>query len=333
MKSKIKPMATAERVRLSDVVPLDTPFTVYIYPTTFCNFRCTYCGHSLGKETMKEVYDLDFETMEMDTFKLIIDLLKAFPRKLKVLSLTGHGEPLINENLSDMVRYAKENNISEKIEFISNGSLLTNEVSNNLIDAGLDCLKLSIQGVTAKSYKKVCNYNIDYEEFIKQVEYFYNNRKNCQLYVKTMDIALSENERELFYKTYENISDRMYIEEVRNVYSGVSSTENINVTKDRYGRTHEKRHVCPLCFFGLGILPNGDVKPCDSVYKPIILGNVRDSSLIDMWNGKILKEFRRTQLKGERYSNEKCKVCIAPDDVSHPLDELDAKAQEILKKL
>lgn len=326
-------MATEERVKLSDVVPLDTPFTVYIYPTTFCNFKCTYCGHSLGKEKMKEEYDLDFETMEMDTFRLIIDQLKKFPQKLKVLSLTGHGEPLINKNLPDMVRYAKDSNISEKIEFISNGSLLTNEISKNLINAGLDCLKLSIQGVTAQSYKEVCNYDIDYKEFINQVEYFYNNKEDCQLYVKTMDVALSENEDKLFYKTYENISDRMYIEEVRNVYSGVSSTGNIDVTKDRYGRTHKKRHVCPLCFFGLGILPNGDVKPCDSVYKPIILGNVKEVSVTDMWNGKILKEFRKTQLKGERYSNKKCKVCIAPDDVSHPLDELDTKAQEIMGKL
>ena len=83
----------------------------------------------------------------------------------------------------------------------------------------------------------------------------------------------------------------------------------------------------------LGIFPNGDVEPCDTIYKPVVLGNVNETSLLEMWNGEKLKEFRKMHLLKNRYSNDKCRVCCAPDDVSHPEDELDSLASEVIKRL
>lgn len=330
MGSEIRPIADDKREILANVIPLDTPYTIYIFPTNFCNFSCNYCGHSLGTEKMIEEYDFNLGIMNMDTFEKIIDQISHFPKKLKVLSLTGHGEPLLNKNLSKMIKYAKDKKVADRIEFISNGSILTNELSDKLLDAGLDCLRISVQGISESKYKDICGYEIDFKKFIDRITYFYNRKGDCKLYVKTMDIALDEGEENIFYKIFENISDRMFIEECRPVYSGVESTKDIKVQRDRYGREHQGRKVCPLCFFSLGILPNGDVKPCDSIYKPIILGNIRETEILDMWNGKELNKFRLIHLREGRYVNEKCRVCCAPDDVSHPQDELDQRVEELV---
>lgn len=331
--AEIKSSAGLERKILSEVVPIHTPFSAYIFVTNICNFRCIYCGHSLGYEKMKEQYDFSAEQMSLEIFCQIIDQMAEFPEKLKVISLTGHGEPLLNKELPEMIAYAKQRKVAEKIEFISNASILTKELSDKLIAAGLDCLRVSLQGLSAEKYLEVCDYKLDFEVFISQLKYFYQHKKNCQLFVKIMDIALEANEEEKFYNIFDEISDRMFIEECRPVYAGVEKTEKISITHDRYGREHAPRLVCPLCFFMLGILPNGDVKPCDAIYKPVILGNIRENSLLEMWQGQTLKDFRLMQLRKERNNNTACKSCCAPDDVAHPEDELDSKSISIMERI
>ncbi|GAU75654.1 radical SAM/SPASM domain-containing protein [Fusibacter sp. 3D3] len=331
MKSNIMPLYGLERTKLAEAVPLETPFSIFVFPTTFCNFRCNYCGHSMGLSKMKNLYDFEPQHMEMSVYLKVIEQLKAFPSKLKLLSLTGHGEPLLNPKIADMVKIAKESNVAERIEIISNGSLLNKEVADALIDAKLDTLKISLQGMSDKSYLKTCGTEISFEKLIYNLNYYYSHKQQGKLFVKIMDIALDEGEEVLFYNTFENSSDRMFIEKVRPVYSGVNYDLELTTTMDRYGNIHKNRNVCPLPFFMLGIFPNGDVEPCDTIYKPVILGNVKEHSLIEMWNGDILKEFQLSHLLLKRSENSKCATCCAPNDVSHDEDDLDFDAFNLSK--
>lgn len=322
------------RVKLSDALPLDTPFSVFVFPTTYCNFHCVYCAHSMDAAGMREHYGLVQQTMDMDTYRTVLRQLRQFPRKIKLLSLTGQGEPLMNRQLPEMIRLARDAGVAERIEIITNGSLLTPELSDALIGAGLDGLRISVQGLDSRKYVAVCGCQIDFDRFIQNIRYFYQHKGQCDLFVKIMDAALDEGEDKKFYQIFDSISDRMYIECCRPVYSGVEFTENMDATViDRYGNTHPPRKVCPLSFFMLSVFPDGDVEPCDSIYKPIVLGNVHTSTLQEMFLGERLREFQRQQLLGRRYDNEKCAVCCAPDDVSHPLDVLDDSAGGLLARL
>jgi radical SAM protein with 4Fe4S-binding SPASM domain len=333
MPSEIKPVCGLKRTRLSEKIPLSTPYSVYIFPTTFCNFKCIYCAHSLGLEEMEKRYDFSRETMTMETYEKVIEQLKEFPEKIKMLSLTGQGEPLINKNIGKMVSIAKESEAFERIEIISNGALLTPKITDELINAGLDTLRISLQGLSADKYKNICGADIKFDEFMENIRYFYKNKRETSLFVKIMDVSLNSGEEEKFYELFSDYSDRMYIEKMLPAYDGVKLTEKMEVEYDRYGRKIEKRKVCPLPFFMLGVLPNGDVEPCDTIYKPIIIGNVHSDSILNMWNGKILKEFWKVQLKGMKNTNGKCSMCCAADDVAHPQDVLDNDAQKILDLL
>ena len=126
----------------------------------------------------------------------------------------------------------------------------------------------------------------------------------------------------------------MYIEQVKPVYDGVSYNEKVSeVTTDRYGNNHEKRYVCPQPFYMLSLWPNGDVAPCDAIYKANPLGNVRNEDLVDMWGSAGLKQFRKLQLEKKRACHEACSRCCAPDDVSHVSDVLDPYSDQILMRL
>lgn len=331
--SEIKPLAGLERQCLKDVIPLRTPYAAYIFPTNLCNFMCNYCGHSLGLTRMKKEYDFCAENMSMDTYRRIIDQLKEFPEQLKVISLTGHGEPLVNRELEEMVAYAKKSKVAERVETISNASLLTHERSKQLVDAGLDCIRISLQGLSTAKYEAVCKRKVDFSKLVGEIQYLYEHKKQCKVFVKVMDVALEKGEEEAFYQIFRPISDRMYIEQCRPVYSGVEMTEQIECKADRYGRKHESRIVCPLCFYMVGVHPNGDVSPCETIYKPLTLGNVYKDTLIHMWNSKKNREFQKMQLRRERLQNGACARCCAPDDVAHPEDILDGSEKELMKKL
>ena len=333
MEGKILPLAGLERTILKQAVPLDTPFSVYIYPTNFCNFRCTYCAHSLGKQGFEQKYGFPMEQMELPTYRRCIDHLAEFPRPLKTLSLTGQGEPLLHPYLPEMVAYAKGRGVTRRVEFMSNGALLNQHLSSALVDAGLDCIRISLQGLTSEKYRRICGVSLDFERLVSEISWLYCHRKQCQFFGKIMDIALEPGEEQRFYDLFQPIADRVYIEQCRPVYAGVEATQNLHTDADRYGREHLPRKVCPLCFFMMGIFPNGDVFPCETIYRPVCLGNVNDSHLVELWNSDTMRRFWEMQLSGQKNENPGCAQCCAPDDVSHPEDVLDDEAEILLERL
>ncbi len=319
----IKPAYGETRVKLKDVIPLRTPYAIYFFPTNLCNFRCTYCAHGGGLQSFEKEYGLKLETMTLETFKRAIDQISNFEDKLKVINLSGQGEPLINRDLPEMIAYAKSKDVTDRIEIITNGSLLNHEISERLVNSGLDTVRISLQGVTSKKYKDICGKDIDFDKFVEEIKYLYSIKKQCEIFVKVMDISLDEGEEEKFYEIFKDISDRMYVEKCKPVYDGVESTKEIDITVDRYGNENEHRYVCPLPFYMLGILPDGTISPCETIYVPDIIGNVWTDNINEVWTGQKMKDFQEMQMKKLRHTNPKCAKCCAPNDVSRPEDVLD----------
>ncbi|MHB8172582.1 MAG: radical SAM protein, partial [Thermincolia bacterium] len=95
------------RQKLGDILPLNTPLSIHIQTSNACNFRCNYCAQSLSIEQLKSM-DIDRKLMTYQTFTKIADQIRDFPEQVKVLNLTGFGEPLINKELPEMICYAKK---------------------------------------------------------------------------------------------------------------------------------------------------------------------------------------------------------------------------------
>jgi len=321
-----------DRVKLADVVPLNVPFTLNIFPSNVCNFRCTYCAQSLGKDYLLKKYDFPQEIMKMEILERIIEQSKEFGRKYKLVSFMGHGEPLCNRALAEMVHKVKEADIAERIDIITNASLLTPSYADQLIKAGLDVLRVSLQGISGGAYFKTCGVHIDFDKFVGNLSYFYHNKKQCKVYVKTVDTALEEGDEKRFFNIFGEICDRIYIDKVKPVYSGVQYSElERDLLQDRYGNVHEKRMVCPQPFYMLSVWANGDVTPCDALYKACFLGNVREQRLKDLWDSETKKQFCKMQLEKKRESHPACQKCCAPDDVASKEDILDNDADRLIQ--
>jgi radical SAM protein with 4Fe4S-binding SPASM domain len=270
--------------------------------------------------------------MPPEVFELTLEQMRAFPRKLKFVSFTGQGEPLTNRRLPELIARVRRAGVAETTEVITNGARLSPEMSSALIDAGLDRVKISLQGVSSQTYKAVAGVTLDFDELVDNVRFLYERKGGMQLFVKVMDISLAPGEDRLFYQLFGDIADRIYIETCRPAYPGVNyDGKTLPVIMDRFGRRHEKRIVCPLAFFHLAVWPDGDVVPCDTILKPIVLGNVKRETLAELWNGPAHRAFCGMQLRKERMTaNRECARCVAPDDVCHPEDALDQEAERII---
>src|SRR5258708_1193331 len=121
---------------------LSLPRSIYIEPTSRCNELCQQCPRTLLSR--EDDRDLSFEN-----FRYIVD---QFPVLERVV-LHGLGEPLLNKDLPQMIRYLKAR--GAYVLFNSNGILLNAKRGQELIDARLDEYRLSMDGATRETYARV----------------------------------------------------------------------------------------------------------------------------------------------------------------------------------
>jgi MoaA/NifB/PqqE/SkfB family radical SAM enzyme len=117
---------------------------VYIEPTSICNLDCVTC--------MRNVWDEPLGRMSEVTFSHVLDSLKALD-PLPTVFFGGFGEPLAHPGLIAMVRAVKS--LGAHVEMITNGILLDERRSLELVKAGLDFLWVSLDGASAENYADV----------------------------------------------------------------------------------------------------------------------------------------------------------------------------------
>ena len=117
---------------------------LYIEPTNQCNLGCRTCIRNIWDEPMGKMSD--------DVFARIIEGLRDFSPPPTIF-FGGFGEPLFHPEIVRMVAEAKA--LGAPVELITNATLLTPDVSRELIKAGLDRLWVSLDGATPESYADI----------------------------------------------------------------------------------------------------------------------------------------------------------------------------------
>jgi len=206
-------------------------------------------------------------------------------------------------------------------------------MSDALVGAGLDLLKVSVEAVSDEGYREITKRRFDYEQLVERVAYLFEHRQQCKVYAKIIDYGLSDEQKLKFYDDFSSISDYITIDYV----SGWSVTSAVDLKQgyehDRYLDlpTKNKKDVCPFPFYTLSINFNGTVSICCVDWSwSTLVGDLREESLKDLWNGDRLFQFRKMHLLKAGYDNKACRECDARDGLP---DNIDAHADEILSRL
>lgn len=332
MAAEIKPRAEVDnRVKLEKVIPLGTPFTIFIDPSSGCNFQCKFCP--TGDKKLIKQNNRKIMQMNLPLFKKIIDDVNTFDLPIKILRLHKEGEPLLNKNLPEMIKYAKASKNILKVDTTTNASLLTKDLSLKIINAGLDRINISIEGINKKQYKDIANYNIDIEKLIENIDFFYKNKKQCEVSIKIPSNWLEKADKKYFFDTFSNISDLIFIENISNCWPNYE-IQDIKINQDIgvFGDKKVDLKICPYIFYSMIVNSDGTVSACCVDWqRKLILGDTKKDNLKNIWLGKNLRRLQITHLKGNRKKHPICGNCYLAESCSG--DNIDSFASDILKKI
>lgn len=332
MKAKIKPRIDLKnRTKLETVIPLATPFTIFVDPSDLCNFQCKYCPNS-DKEAISKT-NRGLKIMDFELYKRVIDGICEFDKPIKVLRLYKDGEPLLNKRFVDMIKYAKEKKCAEKIDTTTNASLLNPQLSRDIINAGIDRINISIEGVNAQQYMNFSKYKIDFDKFVANIKYLYEHRGNCEIIAKIPGDTLTEEEKKRFYDVFGEIADGVFIEHVMSCWPEFElKNVKVNQKVGIYGQKIKEVQVCPYVFYSFSINSDGLASACFLDWsEKLIIGDAKKESVKDIWNGEKMFQYRKMFLEKKRKDHFFCGKC---GQMSHGLpDDIDKYADELLDKV
>ena len=105
---------------------------LYVEPSSFCNFQCEMCFRNSW-------FDESFANLPYEVFEKTINDL---PYGVETIFFGGMGEPFVHPRILDMLAFSKVKGYN--VEILTNGSMLTEEVVQKLMDMQLNKLWVSI---------------------------------------------------------------------------------------------------------------------------------------------------------------------------------------------
>jgi radical SAM protein with 4Fe4S-binding SPASM domain len=123
------------------VAPM-APSCLYLEVTNECNLTCVTCPLTYGR----------VESPALLTVAKVRELVSQFPSATRMV-LHGIGEPLLNRELPEIIRYLKAE--GKYVLFNSNATLLNARWRQELIDSQLDEFRVSLDATTPESYARV----------------------------------------------------------------------------------------------------------------------------------------------------------------------------------
>jgi len=339
-KAVIKPRINLEgRTALETVIPVATPMVVFVDPASVCNFQCTFCP--TGDRALIAQTGRYQGVMKLALFSKIIDDLQGFERPLKVLRLYKDGEPFLNRDLGAMVAYAKRSGRAPYIDTTTNGSLIDPERLKPVLEAGLDRINISLDGMSRQTYRDFAKYDFDLERFVANVTWLDEHKGGCEVVIKVPGPLIDEEERHRFLRVFGELADRVFVENVAPCWPGfdVEARMEVSISKGIYEQPIGRVDTCPYIFYSMSVNADGLVSACFLDWgRRLIVGDARAQSLPEIWDSEAFNQLRMQHLEGRRRDHAVCGTCgqlthCLPDNIDPHREALRERMAQHLTEL
>ena len=273
------------------------PVRIWIELTNHCNFACPACPNRLldGK---------DKGFMDFGLFKKIIDEAQDF---LFEANLAHRGESLLHPQLLEMITYAKERRLYTRLH--TNGSLLSEKMAEEILGSGLDRLSFSFDGSDKETYEKF-RAGGQFEKTVDNIVRFLEIKKRAKAKkpLTVIEVIASSQEKRndtsliknRLLTLFKNLGPSNLVIKQSHNWAGELNTE-----KPREGYS-----LCSFPWNTLVIFWNGNVLPCpQDFFGRNVIGNIRNSSLQNIWNGERMITLRKKLAIGDRTDLAACLCC------------------------
>jgi len=284
--------------------------------TPECDFDCIYCYN-----VWKEKPDYQQKNLSLDKIKeLFSKILKE--TEIEGVTITG-GEPLLYENLLEVVKFFNQNNI--KVGLTTHGALLTEAKTKELIDNGVSYFEISLDAINPKIYNQLTNDN----QLDKVKNTILNIKKhnalltistiitklNLEEIPKVIDLSFAFSVDFISLNRFipggagKNLSNKLLPsrEELKNVFEIANKKAekynfNVNISVPIEDCIIQHKNY-PNLNFGTCICGTkkwlidsvGNLRSCEQ--NPEIVGNLFNSSFNELYNSEQSEKFRLNNLK------------------------------------
>jgi len=299
MQGKMKKMAPI----MSDnsIIPRNV-----IVETIFgCNSSCIMCPINMPTHRSKGL-------MDENTFRAAIDGLARYADLIAQVDLFGVGEPFLDVNIHNRVRYAKEKGFRD-VGFATNADLMTSELARLVFEAGLDTIMISLDGMTREVHESI-RLNTSFPRIVSNVKsaIALRDRNNYRTKFVMRFIRQRKNLHE--WDSYREYWASFLSREKGDLIIGYDMhTWGGEISIDKSPDCSSVPHglVCHHLFDRLIILNDGSVPVCcsDMHRGRSILGNIRDSNPVEIFNNSRMQKMREKHLSGNRLEIKMCSDC------------------------
>ncbi len=280
----------------------DWPLHLDVDTNYSCNLRCAMCPLGVpGRE-------LPYGNRLLDKKLYARVIAEGAARGLSAVRLGLTGEPLLRGDILEFVDIAREAGLVD-VMLITNGLLLTPDISRRLIGAGLTRLQVSLDAVTAETYARLRRGG-NYQTVIRNVSAFIEARDRAGvelplLRVSFVRTAVNAPELPAFEDFWQDRADYVAVQEYADLVGTPESRALIPA---------DRREVpdfrCPDPFQRLALFVNGDLFGCCSDHgREYPWGNAHRDDIGRVWRSRAAEDLRALQARGEWYRHPACRAC------------------------
>jgi len=268
----------------------DFPIHLDIEVTNRCNLRCTFCD-KLPYLKPEEIGSLDF-----NLFLRIID--EGAERNLCSLKLSYRGEPLLHPQLPDMVAYAKKKDVLD-VYFNTNGMLLNDSKARALMEAGLDRISVSVEGVDPVAFERE-RIGARFDVIKRNLERLLNLREKERLNIPKIRLqtvrlpGVNLNEYARYWAAFCDETAAIDYKEAKQRNTSLVAMD----------------WACPQLWQRMTIEWDGRIMPCNNDdYRYLSPGNVPESHVADCWKAPMVAKARELHMQGRSHELASCNGC------------------------
>jgi radical SAM protein with 4Fe4S-binding SPASM domain len=266
------------------------PDIVQIESTNLCNAKCVFCP----RDEMHRQQGV----MDIDLFRKIVD--ECADLGITHVRVHNYGEPFLDRQLVEKVRYAKSRGIAE-VGMISNGSLISEELARGMIDAGLDAINISVDAAGREVFERT-RVHLSYDTVVGNIRTLArlraeSGRRRPRLILSFVRQDNSADEQ-AFIEEWRGIADKIHITDLHNWAGTLHRQSNV-------------QYPCYRLWLTFTVLWDGRVSLCCADYDGRhVLGDLRTSTIAQIWNSPAYRAVRRQHL--ETGGPEICRSCDLP---------------------
>jgi len=252
----------------------------------------------------------DFEApklfMDLGLYRKIIDQIGG---KVYEINLFFRGESLFHPQLPEMIGIAHEAGVTTNLD--TNATILTEELSRKLIEAGLSKIQFSFDGATKEVYEKMRK-GANFERTLGNVRNFLRLKQRFGSRTPHVSVQLIE-----FYREDKALRAT---EEFKDLFKGLGVNEwhviwarnwagTFKDDKEINAPLGEKYYQCNWLWRSLAVYYDGTVALCcTDFYGRYNLGDFKTQSLMEIWNGERMRQVRQWH-RERKVDHLPCKEC------------------------